>query len=99
MMQREKSARRSLNRVRVLRFIRDFYADNGFSPSFREIALGTGIRSTSTVSVYIHDLIEDGILSGCAARPRRLKITEYGATEAAEAALTACAPKPIETIA
>ena len=84
MAEARMTARKAVNRARVLDFIRDFYEDNGFSPSFREIAVGTGIRSTSTVSSYIHGLIEDGFLDGSAARPRKLTVTECGYAAALE---------------
>lgn len=65
--------RRAQNRASVLDFIGRYCAENGFSPSFREIAMGTGLRSTSTVSAYVHELIEAGCLTGSASQPRRLR--------------------------
>ncbi|MBQ8087247.1 MAG: hypothetical protein IJ074_06390 [Clostridia bacterium] len=73
-----RDVRKRHYRESVLGFIQSFYEDNGFSPTFREIAVGTGLRSTASVSAYVHALIEDGFLSGSAARPRKLTVTEYG---------------------
>ncbi len=46
----------------VLDFITDFRFRNGYSPTHREIMTALGIRSPSTVSFYIHKLIEAGEL-------------------------------------
>lgn len=46
----------------VLAFITDFNYHNGYSPTYREIMTALGIRSPSTVSLYIHKLIEAGEL-------------------------------------
>lgn len=43
-------------------FILEFKADNGYSPSVREIAAGLGIASTSTVKNMLDKLEKDGLL-------------------------------------
>ena len=52
-----KSAR-GTGRERVYNFIVDFIKKNGYAPTVREICVGTGLKSTS--SVYAHLLkLED----------------------------------------
>ncbi len=48
----------------VLDFIVLFIQDNGYPPSFREIAAGLSLASPSTVHVHIHALRERGFLKG-----------------------------------
>lgn len=43
-------------------FILEFKADNGYSPSVREIAAGLGVASTSTVKNMLDKLEKDGLL-------------------------------------
>lgn len=46
----------------VLCFIRSFFAENGYSPSIREIALGCGVSSTSVINSDLDKLQELGFL-------------------------------------
>jgi repressor LexA len=48
---------------KTLAFIEHFIATHGFSPKLHEICEGIGIRSKGTVSRYIDELIEAGLLS------------------------------------
>ena len=58
----------------VLAFITDFNARNGYSPTYREIMDALGIRSSSTISHYIHRLIDDGELVCDESKPRTLTV-------------------------
>ena len=62
------------NRDQILAYIRSFRSARGYSPSYREIAEGTGIRSTSTISRHIHELAGDGVLETARRRPRALSL-------------------------
>ena len=44
----------------VLVFIREFYEENGFVPTVREICTGVGIKSTSTAWKYLSMLEDEG---------------------------------------
>lgn len=46
--------------VEVLRFIESFVADKGYSPSVREVAAGTGLRSPASAHRYLKRLIASG---------------------------------------
>lgn len=56
----------------VLAYINEYAMKNGYSPTFREVGNAIGIRSASTISRYIHQLIEDGRVSLDESKPRTL---------------------------
>lgn len=68
-MTRKNSQRRYRE---VLEFVADFCARNGYSPTYREIMDALGIRSSATISRYVHRLIEDGKLVCDESKPRTL---------------------------
>ena len=47
---------------RILAFVCEYADRNGFAPSYREIQLGTGIKSVSTVHDYVKRLEAEGRL-------------------------------------
>jgi len=49
-------------RDEILQFICEFRNAMGYAPSFREIAAGTSVRSTSTVHRYLVKLEEEGLI-------------------------------------
>ena len=59
-------------RQQVLSFIVDFTAANGHSPTYREIAEGCGLRSTSAVWHHVHLLEAIGVLSRKKGKPRSI---------------------------
>lgn len=44
----------------ICTFIAEYYDKNGFSPSYREIAEGVGLRSTASIYDYVKQLEENG---------------------------------------
>ena len=46
----------------ILLFVNRFSDDNGYSPSYREIAEAVGLKSVSTVAHYVRQLESDGRL-------------------------------------
>ena len=54
----------------VLDFIKEYTADRGFAPSYREIAQNLGVSSPSTIHQHVQALCEKGVLEagddGCA---------------------------------
>jgi repressor LexA len=46
----------------ILNFIKEFLDEQGYAPSYRDIARGVNLSSTSQVSQYIDDLVEEGKL-------------------------------------
>lgn len=59
---------------RIYVFVRDFIADHGYSPSYREIADGVGLRSTSTVLYHLDVLAKDGRVDYVRHSPRTVHI-------------------------
>ena len=55
----------NVNRVRqgMLRYIRDFYNEHGFTPTVREIMRAKGISSTSVVFYHLGQLERAGEIS------------------------------------
>ena len=46
----------------LLKYIEQFIAENGYSPSYREIMKGCSYNSVATVAVHINNLIARGHL-------------------------------------
>ncbi len=55
-------------------FICDFYEENGYSPSVREICDGVGLKSTATVHTHIENLKNLGVLNKADMKNRALVI-------------------------
>ena len=60
----------------MLYFIQEYIRKNGIAPSVREIAEGTGFRSTSTIHRYLHQMQEDGILKMDSTKKRAIFISD-----------------------
>jgi repressor LexA len=86
----------------ILDFIRNFIDENGYAPSYREIAYYFELSSTGTVSEYITILEEKGYLSKEAMDARSIQLTPAFASgiESFEIPLSGMidAGKPIEAI-
>ena len=56
----------------IYAYITEYVAENGHSPTFREVGNAVGLRSSSTVSRYIHRLVDDGRITIDESKPRTL---------------------------
>ena len=57
--------------------------ENGYAPSVRDIVASLGIKSTSSVHLYLHNLEEKGFIKRIPdKRTKRIEITEKGAKTA-----------------
>ena len=65
-------------RERVLNFIRDFVASEGYPPTYREIAAGCGFASANTAWVHVQRLADDGRLK--LDRRRKIVVLEHSPT-------------------
>jgi repressor LexA len=85
---------------RTLTFIQQFVAVHGYSPKLHEICEGIGIHSKGTVSRYINELINQGLLAKEECKSRGLILV--GAPLAAVTSLplmgAIAAGKPIEAL-
>jgi repressor LexA len=44
---------------KVYQFLRGYIAEHGYAPSVRDICMGTGIASTSTVYLHLRNLAKE----------------------------------------
>ncbi len=61
---------------RILAFIDDYTAENGFPPSIRDIKEATGISSTSVVKYHLDRLVREGLIEQEAGISRGLRLTD-----------------------
>ena len=59
-------------RNKILAFVTTYTSTYGYGPTYREIGDGTDIRSTSTVSNYVRELVEEGALNCDCSKARTL---------------------------
>lgn len=62
-------------RNKILAYLSGFYEQNGYSPSYREIAEGIGVKSTSTIHKYVYALQREGLLDTDRQRSRAVSLT------------------------
>ena len=64
----------------VLKYIKSFMVENGYTPTIRQIGYGIGLRSTSSVHVYFDRLVLRGdiILHGKNYAVRGVKYVDEG---------------------
>ena len=60
----------------LLNYIRDFIAEHGYSPSYREIMTGLNYTSVATVSLHVGNLIKRGHLRKRDRSARSLEVVE-----------------------
>lgn len=60
----------------ILNYIYDFFRENGYPPSVREICKATGLRSTATVHNYLLQLEEKGYIHRDPQKPRAIEILD-----------------------
>ena len=62
----------------IYAYITEYVAENGHSPTFREVGNAVGLRSSSTVSRYIHRLVDEGRITIDESKPRTLTAAPSG---------------------
>ena len=62
----------------VVNFIETFIRDRGYSPTFEEIAKGTGLKSLATVHKHITNLERRGRITRAANNSRSIDIVPEG---------------------
>lgn len=84
----------------ILNLIKSFISDNGYAPSYREIAFKLGLSSVATVAEYISVLEQKGYLSKEGSGARSLQLTPSWDERTFEIPLIGIisAGKPIEAI-
>ena len=56
---------------KIVEFVNAFVAENGYSPSVREIGEAVGLRSTASVSYHLQALQEKGLIQAPGAKGRK----------------------------
>ncbi|MGG6309834.1 MarR family transcriptional regulator [Paenibacillus macerans] len=67
---------------RILDFIIRFQHEKGFSPTFREIVDGVGLKSSSTVSGHLDRLEKKGLIKRSPASSRTILANDEGTRSA-----------------
>jgi SOS-response transcriptional repressor LexA len=86
----EKVVRPTKKQRELLSFIQTFIAENGYSPSYREIMSGLNYTSVATVALHVNNLIKRGHLRKRDHSARSLEVVE--ATEPAKVTSNQVAP-------
>ena len=72
---------------KVYQFLRGYIAEHGYAPSVRDICIGTGLTSTSSVYLHLRNLAKAGLIKKTGNQPRCLVLVEdYSATTIASMA-------------
>ena len=58
-------------------FIKDFTEKNNYSPTYREIMAGMGLKSVSAVAEHVDNLVEKGVIIKSPGAARSLTVVEY----------------------
>ncbi len=66
---------------RLMDFIQDFQNNHDYSPSYREIAAGLGLRSVASVAEHIDHLVQQGFLKRSTGASRSLEIVDLSFPE------------------
>lgn len=66
---------------RLMDFLQDFQNNHDYSPSYREIAAGLGLRSVASVAEHIDHLVQQGFLKRIAGSARSLEIVDLSFPE------------------
>ena len=65
----------------ICTYITEYVAQNGHSPTFREVGEAVGLHSPATVSRYIHRLIDEGCITTDESKPRTFTAASSDALE------------------
>lgn len=82
-------------RDHVFNFVREFITKNGWAPTMREICVGVGVVSTSTVHSHVRKLERDGYITRVPGSPRAMRLVGPNYDRAGSARLT---PAEVEQV-
>jgi SOS-response transcriptional repressor LexA len=84
-----ESVRPTKKQQELLLYIRDFIAEHGYSPSYREIMKGCNYTSVATVALHVQSLIARGHLVKRGRSARSLEVTNAHIENLLESDITA----------
>ena len=58
----------------ILDYLRDYIQLHGFSPSYREISVGVGLKSTNSIKAYLDILEQRGLISRQTNKNRTIEV-------------------------
>lgn len=76
-MDKENMVTKGTSRERIYNFLVHYIKENGFAPSVKEIASGTGLSSTNTVYNHLKILEMMGKIEMKRNSPRAIKLVGY----------------------
>lgn len=85
----------------IIEFISNFTEINGYSPSYREIMDGIGIKSVSAVAEHINNLVNKGVLKKTPGDARSLEVVDTTFPETValfKTKLNLCSPEETEIL-
>jgi len=68
--------RTSDKQEKILEYLNEYFEDNGYAPSVREICAAVGLKSTATVSYHLNELKRQGMIEGDSTKRRAIKLPE-----------------------
>lgn len=68
--------RTSDKQEKILGFLNEYMADNGYAPSVREICAAVGLKSTATVSYHLNELKRRGLIEGDSSKRRAISLPD-----------------------
>ena len=68
----------------VYNFIKEFIAENSYSPSYRDIMSGLGLSSVSAVAEHVDNLVRIGALRKAPGAARSLEVVDISYPETTE---------------
>lgn len=68
----------------LVEFLDNFMIEHDYSPSYREIAAGMGLKSVASVAEHIDNLVTIGALKRVPGEPRSLQVVDMSYPETTE---------------
>ena len=67
---------------KIYDFVVEYVINHKYAPSIREICEGVGYRSTSTVHLYLQEMMQEGLIESDVGldRPRAIRVPELVVT-------------------
>jgi SOS-response transcriptional repressor LexA len=83
-MSQDTTIRPTKKQKQILDYVEGFILEHGYSPSYREIMVGTGNSSVATVAVHINNLISRGHLAKREHSARSLEVIKDNGPQASK---------------
>lgn len=71
-----KSYKAEERQQQILNYIKEYFLEKGYPPAIREICAAVGLKSSSTVHLYLDQLEQKGLIKRNPTKPRAIDILE-----------------------